>query len=63
MFLYDAEHDLKDGEPWSEMDIADLKNCIIARGNSLAATASFLCRAGSHDDVARKAAELGLTFP
>jgi len=26
LFFYDAEHDTKDGEPWSEVDLDDLSN-------------------------------------
>jgi hypothetical protein len=53
--------DLNDGKEWSEMDIFDLKN-EIAHGRSLDETASFLCRSGTPDEVARKAAELGLKW-
>jgi len=45
------------GEPWSEMDIADLANSL-AYGDTLAATARFLCR--DEDEVRQKAKELGL---
>ena len=34
--------DIKDDEPWSEMDIVDLKNHV-TRGASLEETATFLC--------------------
>src|SRR5215470_14120131 len=53
--------DANDGKPWSEMDIADLQNHV-RQGFTLSETAAFLCRAGTMDDVARKASELGLTF-
>jgi hypothetical protein len=43
------------------MDIADLKNHA-EFGASLKETASFLCRAGSLEDVTQKAKELGLRF-
>jgi hypothetical protein len=46
--------DINDGEPWSEMDIADLKN-EVARGATLVEAARFLCRTGSLFDVAMKA--------
>ena len=61
MFVYDAEHDLKDGEPWSEMDIDDLKYWL-KNGGPVEAAASYLCRAGSIEDVETKALELGLPF-
>jgi hypothetical protein len=35
--------DANSGAPWSEMDISDLTN-EIARGRTVAETASFLCR-------------------
>jgi hypothetical protein len=60
-FYYDPAHDVNDGKPWSEMDIADLKRAAQC-GNSLAETAAFLCRSGTPGDVAAKAADLGLTF-
>ena len=44
-------------EPWSEMDIDDLK-ASLAFGNKIAATASMLCR--DEDEVREKAKELGL---
>ena len=53
--------DLNDNKPWTEPDIADLKNHI-AHGASLSETASFLCRAGTEFDVAAKAEELGLKW-
>jgi hypothetical protein len=49
--------DANSGEPWSEMDISDLKN-EIAHGRTCAETASFLCR--DEDEVRQKAKELGL---
>jgi hypothetical protein len=45
------------GEPWSEVDIADLANSL-AYGDTFAATARFLCR--DEDEVRQKAKELGL---
>ena len=53
--------DLNDFKDWSAMDIADLKNHALF-GASLKETASFLCRAGSLDNVAKKAKEVGLKF-
>jgi hypothetical protein len=50
--------DINDGNHWSEMDVWDLKNHF-RRGLSLKETAAFLCRAGTLDDVADKAKELG----
>jgi hypothetical protein len=50
--------DANSGEPWSDMDISDLKN-EIARGRTIAQTASFLCR--DADEVRQKARQLGLT--
>jgi hypothetical protein len=48
--------DANTGEPWSEIDISDLMN-EIARGRTMAETASFLCR--DEDEVRQKAKELG----
>ena len=53
--------DINDGKPWSEMDVADLTSHILS-GAGLDETASFLCRSGTPDEVARKAAELGLKW-
>ena len=49
--------DANSGGPWSEMDISDLTN-ELARGQTMAQTASFLCR--DEDEVRQKARELGL---
>jgi hypothetical protein len=49
--------DANSGEPWSEADISDLTN-ELARGQTFAETASFLCR--DEDEVRQKAKELGL---
>ena len=49
--------DANSGEPWSEMDIADLANSL-ADGDTFAATARFLCR--DEAEVRQKAKELGL---
>jgi hypothetical protein len=52
--------DLKTGEPWSEAAIRDLRRCI-ALGDSLADTASFLCR--SQQEVRAEALHLELRLP
>ena len=49
--------DANSGGPWSETDISDLTN-EFARGQTMAQTASFLCR--DEDEVRQKARELGL---
>jgi hypothetical protein len=49
--------DVYSGEPWSEMDIADLTHSL-AYGNTIADTASLLCR--DEDEVRQKAKELAL---
>ena len=46
------------GEPWSDMDITDLKDSV-AYGDTIAETASFLCR--DEDEVREKMKELRLT--
>ena len=51
--------DLNSGEPWSEMDIADLAICA-ADGATAAETATFLCR--DIDETSAKARELGLAL-
>jgi hypothetical protein len=51
--------DLNDGRPWSEMDLFDLRNSL-AHGDSIEEVAGFLCRAGTVEEVKRKAEELGL---
>jgi hypothetical protein len=50
--------DANSGEPWSEMDFADLTNALNI-GRTFAQTASFLCR--DEDEVRQKARALGLT--
>ena len=50
--------DANSGEPWSEMDISDLTN-EVARGRTVAETASFLCR--DVYEVRAKMKELKLT--
>ncbi len=49
--------DANSGEPWSEMDIADLTHSL-AYGNTIADAASMLCR--DEDEVRQKARQLGL---
>jgi hypothetical protein len=51
--------DIYDGAAWTDMDIKDLKTAI-KQGSGIEEAAELLCRAGSVDDVARKAEELGL---
>jgi hypothetical protein len=48
--------DANSGKPWSKMDISDLRN-EIAHGQTVAQTASFLCR--DEDEVREKMKELG----
>jgi hypothetical protein len=50
--------DANSGEPWSEMDVADLTHSL-AYGSTIADAASLLCR--DEDEVRQKARELGLT--
>ena len=50
--------DANSGEPWSEMDIQDLR-ASLDFGNTLADAASMLCR--DLPEVRKKARELGLT--
>jgi hypothetical protein len=49
--------DANSGEPWSEMDVADLTQSL-AYDNTIADAASLLCR--DEDEVRQKAKELGL---
>ena len=49
--------DANSGEPWSKMDLDDLK-ASLAFGNRIEATANMLCR--DEDEVREKAKELGL---
>jgi hypothetical protein len=53
--------DIYDGEPWSEMDLWDLRNSL-AYGDSIEEVAEFLCRSGTLDEVRRKAEELALQY-
>jgi hypothetical protein len=54
--------DLNDGKPWSEMDLFDLRNSL-AYGDSIEEVAGFLCRAGTVEEVRRKAEKLGCCGP
>ena len=51
--------DVNDGKPWSEVDLFDLPNSL-AYGRSVEEVAGFLCRAGTVEEVRRKAEGLGL---
>jgi hypothetical protein len=51
--------DIYDGEPWSEMDIEDLR-AELEHGSSIEEAAQFLCRADSVEEVERKARGLGV---
>ena len=53
--------DANDGNPWSEMDLWDLKNSL-AYGELIEEVAVFLCRSGATDEVRRKADELSLQY-
>ena len=46
--------DIYDGEPWSEMDIQDLR-LQLEQGIRVEAVAKYLCRAGTVDEVRDKA--------
>jgi hypothetical protein len=60
-FYYDPAHDIYDGKPWTEQDVIDLR-ASLTHGSTIEMAAGELCRAGSVDDVRRKAAELGLKW-
>ena len=49
--------DANSGKSWSEMDLEDLRHSL-DYGDTLAETASFLCR--DEDEVSEKMEELGL---
>jgi hypothetical protein len=49
--------DTNSGEPWSEMDLEDLRHSL-DYGDTVAETASFLCR--DEDEVREKIKELAL---
>ncbi len=51
--------DANDGKNWSALDERDLAD-VLKDGGSIEEAATFLCRAGTVGEVARKAAELGL---
>ena len=52
--------DIYDHAEWTAMDLEDLKSAL-EHGRSIEEAAEFLCRSGTVDEVAGKAAELGLT--
>jgi hypothetical protein len=56
-FDQEAPMDANSGEPWTEMNIQDLR-ASLDFGNTYADAASMLCR--DEDEVRRKAKELGL---
>ncbi len=56
-FDQEAPMDATSGEPWTEMDIQDLR-ASLDFGNTYADAASMLCR--DEDEVRQKAKELGL---
>jgi hypothetical protein len=58
---FDIAGDINDGKPWSEIDIRDLRG-EIDYGRTIEEAATHLCRAGTVDEVAAKARELGLNF-
>ena len=53
--------DIYDGEPWTEMDVRDLR-AALKPGNTIEDAAQHLCRSGTADEVRRKADELGLSY-
>ncbi len=53
--------DANDGEPWSAMDLEDLKGAL-ASGRTIEEAGVHLCRSGTIADVIAKANELGLQF-
>jgi hypothetical protein len=57
-FYYDPNHDTNDGKPWSDMDIEGLVHEL--RHGMIEDAAHLLCRAGTIEDVRKKAEELGL---
>jgi hypothetical protein len=53
--------DIYDDAEWTAVDLEDL-GAEIEHGRSIEEAAQFLCRAGSVEDVRRKAKELGLAM-
>ena len=53
--------DRHDGDPWSEMDLQDLRD-YLGDGHSIEWIARYLCRSGTLDDVKHMADELGLKY-
>lgn len=50
--------DLNSGKSWSEMDLFDLRVCLVENKDSLEDTSRFLCR--SIEEVEEKAREMGI---
>ncbi len=48
-----------DGQPWTATDLSDLRHAV-KRGCTIQQAAEFLHRAGMVEEVAAKAAEIGL---
>ena len=59
-FMSLAEMNLNTGKSWSEMDLADLKNCI-ARREPIEEIADFLCR--DIEEVRIKIREIEPQYP
>jgi hypothetical protein len=51
--------DLKDGQPWSTMEVVALRH-LLAWGESIEEAARFLRRCGTVNEVEQKAKELSL---
>ncbi|MBX9772924.1 MAG: hypothetical protein K2Y71_00820 [Xanthobacteraceae bacterium] len=51
----------RDGQPWTEQDLADLKQSI-EEGQTIAATAAFLSREGTVGDIVKTAEAHGWHF-
>lgn len=58
-FYYDPDHDTNDGKEWTDMDVRDLA-AALQSGSSIKQAAEQLCRAGTVEQVRKKAEELGL---
>ena len=58
---YTQPIDIYNGDPWTEMDVEDLK-AALQSGITIEEAAHHLCRSGTVDDVRRKAEELGLSY-
>jgi hypothetical protein len=55
------EPDIHDGDPWLEIDDADLRQAV-AMGSTPDDAAQFLCRSGTLPDVVERAKALGLVW-